>query len=223
MDYTPSDDFHEAASYLSKASSLAKVSTSIKLELYGLFKWLTVHPAPDTSRPSIFDMTGRAKWDAWNTASQHYSNGAEVEKRYLEIARELGWSPGAAVGDNDEDPDSDSNKGPNVGGGMGHSVSVMSMNPDQLPDNTIHGLAITNDVANMKKLLLNNSQVDLNARDEFGYTCLHLAADRGNVEMVRLLVEHGVDLTAKDEDELTAGELARIAGHNDIVDILSNP
>jgi len=32
--YEPSSDFHNAAAYLSSASSLAQVSTAVKLEVY---------------------------------------------------------------------------------------------------------------------------------------------------------------------------------------------
>ncbi|KAF5375080.1 hypothetical protein D9758_000373 [Tetrapyrgos nigripes] len=187
-------------------------------QLYGLFKWLTVSPSPNTSRPSLFDLTGRAKWDAWNAAGQKYSNGADVEKRYLDIARELGWSPGAPVEDTD-DTDSDHS----LAMGLGHTVSVMSMNTEEAPDDTIHGFAIANDVDKVKKLLLKSPDADLNEKDEFGYTCLHLAADRGNVDIVKFLLHHGADTTLKDDDDFTAAELARIAGHHNIADILSNP
>jgi len=64
--------------------------------------------------------------------------------------------------------------------------------------------------------------VDLNARDEFKYTALHLAADRGNVKIVKLLLEKGADQILKDPDNLTALELAETAGHEDVVKLLSN-
>ncbi|EEB98432.1 hypothetical protein MPER_02059, partial [Moniliophthora perniciosa FA553] len=123
MSYQPSPVFHDAASYLSNASSLNKVSNDIKLELYGLYKWLTASPSPNTSRPSFFDLTGRAKWDAWNTAGLKFKDGAEAEKRYLQIARDLGWKegvmiPGKAPEEEDEDINWDSDEVPSAAGGQ---------------------------------------------------------------------------------------------------------
>ncbi|GAW06073.1 acyl- binding protein [Lentinula edodes] len=149
----PSDSFRDAASYLSNSTSLAKVSNTVKLELYALFKWLTVSPQPNVSRPSIFDMAGRAKWDAWNATGKQYTNGTDAENRYLEIAHSLGWKPGASISPqpsettNDDlwDSDSDSSKNREGGGGMGISVSSMSA-PETDSDNTLHGLAIAGDI-----------------------------------------------------------------------------
>jgi ankyrin repeat protein len=71
-----------------------------------------------------------------------------------------------------------------------------------------------------------------------GYTPLHLAADRGHLEIVKLLLGKGVDKSIKvrafgsidmiksiiagqDPDDMTALELAQIVGHSGIVSALS--
>ncbi len=71
-----------------------------------------------------------------------------------------------------------------------------------------------------------------------GYTALHLAADRGNTAIVKILLDHGANAVLKvnsllylqafllihctqDSDGFSASELARIAGHSDIVQLLS--
>ncbi|KAJ3763058.1 ankyrin repeat-containing domain protein [Lentinula raphanica] len=231
--FVPSNSFYDAASYLSNATSLAKVSNSVKLELYGLFKYLTVSPQPTNSRPSIFDMTGRAKWDAWNAAGKQYTNGQDAENRYLKTARDLGWQPGAQTvskgseetTDNDIwDLDSDSkDQGGGGGGGSGMGVSVSSMAaPETASDNTLHDLAIAGDLNKLETLVSLDPDVDLNALDEFGYTSLHLACDRGSVDIVRFLVSKGVDTSIKDPDGMTPLELAQTAGHAEIVQLLSS-
>ncbi|KAJ4486018.1 ankyrin repeat-containing domain protein [Lentinula aciculospora] len=229
MASAPSDSFRDAASYLSNATSLTKVSNSLKLELYALFKWLTVSPQPSGSRPSIFDMTGRAKWDSWSAAGKQYTSSVDAENRYLEIARDLGWQPGApappenkTTGDDIWDLDSDSSKdGGGGGGGMGVSVSSIAA-PEIQTDNTLHGLAITGDLNKLETLVSLDSEVDINALDEFGYTPLHLACDRGSVETVRFLLSKGADTSIKDPDEMTPLQLAQTAGHEGIVELLSN-
>ncbi|KAJ7596936.1 ankyrin repeat-containing domain protein [Mycena floridula] len=226
-----SELFTSAASFLSNASSLSGVSTSIKLELYGLFKYLTVSPSPSTSRPSIFDMTGRAKWDAWNSMEKKYPSADQAEQRYLDIARSLGWSEGTVVNaekeeevswdsdDEDESTATSSKKG--GGGGFGTTVSTMAPPLETQDDGTLHfHVANSSDLARIAVFLKENPRFDVNSLDEFGYTALHLAADRGNVGAVRLLLEKGADATLKDPDGLTALELARVAGHDELVEVL---
>ncbi|KAH8513719.1 hypothetical protein H0E87_006834 [Populus deltoides] len=56
------EEFEEHAE---KAKTLPENTTNEnKLILYGLFKQATVGPV-NTSRPGIFNMRDRAKWDAW--------------------------------------------------------------------------------------------------------------------------------------------------------------
>jgi len=204
---TPTSDFYNAASYLSNASSLTKISSTVKLELYGLFKYLNVSPTPNTTRPSIFDMTGRAKWDAWAAAGKTYVQVADAEVRYLEIARSLGWSEqvGGTESPNSKKEkadgedgiwDDDSDSATSHGGGLGPSVSTMAA-PEEEHDGSIHGLAVSNNTDEMALLLQRNPATDVNARDEFGYTPLHLASDRGHLAMVKLLLSKGAGSALK--------------------------
>jgi len=225
---TPSLNFNAAASYLSKASSLSKVSSSVKLELYGLFKYVTVSASPNTSRPSIFDMTGRAKWDAWNMAGKTYQEGADAENRYVALARNLGWDgtsesePGREEVDLDNLSDEDTafpESSPG-GGGLGGTVSSMASLQEEVDLSTLHGLALSNDEPKLESFLHDHPDIDVNGINEHGYTALHLAADRGYTTLVEILLRKGADPFIKDSDSFTASELARIAGHCDVVIIL---
>ncbi|CAA7258635.1 unnamed protein product [Cyclocybe aegerita] len=230
--YEPSAHFHSAAAYLSSALSLKQVSSSTKLELYGLFKHLTVAPKPDASRPSIFDMVGRAKWDAWDGAEKKYQIPKEAEKRYLEIARGLGWSEGSVVEkakpavsktgeEGDIWDDEDSGKGSGGGGSLGLTVSTLAAPPSpQVADFSIHGLALSNDVFGLTALLDGEPEIDVNALDEFGYAPIHLACDRGHIDIVQILLRRGADRNIKDPDGLTPLELAQEAGRVEIEKIL---
>eukprot|EP00934_Nitzschia_sp_Nitz4_P006043 Nitzschia sp. Nitz4//scaffold230_size58257//16691//16942//NITZ4_006477-RA/size58257-processed-gene-0.60-mRNA-1//-1//CDS//3329543238//6033//frame0 len=48
-----------------KARNTQNVSNQDKLKIYSLFKQATEGPIGDRPRPGIFDLTGRAKYDAW--------------------------------------------------------------------------------------------------------------------------------------------------------------
>jgi len=227
----PSQSFQNAASYLSSSPSLSKVSPAVKLELYGLFKYITSSRTPSTSRPSMFDMTGRAKWDAWAATGKQYQDAQEAEKRYLEMAQTLGWAgstngiqvenvPSSSTSDSSETPEASNSGG---GGGMGLSVSVLvPPPPSKAIDKSIHGLALSNDVSGLTTLLEQCPETDLDAVDEYGYTPLHLACDRGNIDMVRLLLKKGADHSLKDPDNLSPIELAKEAGQSDIEAMLSS-
>ncbi|KAF8507013.1 ankyrin [Russula emetica] len=220
--YSPTPAFAEAVSYLSNASSLAQVPNPVKLELYGLFKLLTVAPSPNTTRPSFFDISGRAKWDAWKLASETYEGRpSEAEHRYLYIARDLGWkegTPAAVTSETEERADAER------GGGSGMGVSVSVMSPPQEEDEEtatgLHAYAMRDDVAAMSAFLQAGEGLDIDARDEYGYTALHLAVDRGNVATIELLLKHGADKTLKDTDGYSAVDLATIAQRPDIVALL---
>lgn len=124
-------------------------------------------------------MTGRAKWDAWAAAGKKYDRAAEVEERYLEIARSLGWTESIEVQPQKETPsvnddsiwDSDeaaSNASSSRGAGSGMGVSVSSMAPPpDLNDDSIHGLVLSNDISGLTSLLKNHPDTDVNALDEF--------------------------------------------------------
>ncbi|VDB99717.1 unnamed protein product [Peniophora sp. CBMAI 1063] len=228
-EYTPSPAFHEAAAYLTSPQAPSNTSTTTKLELYGLFKYLIAAPTPTTSRPSFFDMTGRAKWDAWAQAGKEYAGrGADAEARYLEIARGMGWvagetlvqadkGKGKAEGGAGEEEESSSRGG---GTGMGISVSKMAVEGEEESASELHRLAVEDDAFELLNYIDGTPGLDVNAKDEFGYTALHLAADRGNAAAVKALLAKGADKSLQDEDEFTALELAKVAGHEDVVALL---
>ncbi|KAI0830595.1 ankyrin [Trametes gibbosa] len=234
--YNQSAAFRDAAAYLSNAPALSSVTNATKLELYAIFKYLTVSPTPNTPKPSIFDFTGKAKWDAWRTAGELYGDRpADAEARYLEIARSLEWTEGkqpepeptSDIDDDDgkgiweSDSDGDSPKTKHTGekSTIGRVTSTM-VAEDEGSASAVSNLAISGDAEGLAAHLQEHPEVDINAPDENGYTALHLAADRGHAEVVKVLLERGADRGIKDEDEFTAQELAEVAGHDEIVTLL---
>ncbi|KAF9438226.1 hypothetical protein BGZ76_009153, partial [Entomortierella beljakovae] len=80
----PSEDFEKAAA---AAKNLPKtLSNEDLLDLYGLFKQATVGDNT-TAQPGMFDLTGKAKWSAWN---KHKTTSKEAaEAAYIKLVADL--------------------------------------------------------------------------------------------------------------------------------------
>jgi len=61
-------------------------SNDEKLKIYSLYKQATIGDV-NTSRPGMLDMTGKAKWDAWNGRKGTSKEDAEAE--YITTVEEL--------------------------------------------------------------------------------------------------------------------------------------
>jgi hypothetical protein len=130
-------------------------------------------------------MTGRPKWDAWQEAGKIWGEGRqpEAEERYKEIARRLGWIEGNSddhqvgqeqaggeaggedIWDQDEASSSRKQRG---GGGMGNCVSVIPASPLEAKEqDTLHGLAVSNNLTGLMTYLQDHARAAVNALDEF--------------------------------------------------------
>lgn len=134
-----------------------------------------------SSRPSIFDPTGRAKWDAWNATTTKYDCPQAAETRYLWIARELGWTAAVPKIPDSPEPseqperfddegipiDAIGNTRRSGGSGMGITVSTLNNKSiDEGSESTIHGLAIANDFQRLTQLI-KLSATNPNVEDKF--------------------------------------------------------
>ena len=68
--------------------------------------------------------------------------------------------------------------------------------------------------------LLKTKGGNINERDNNGNTPLHYAAGIGHVDLVESLMQSGADVSARNINDETAGDLARIAGHEQVLQIL---
>ncbi|KAG1713387.1 hypothetical protein DVH05_001174 [Phytophthora capsici] len=71
-----------------------------------------------------------------------------------------------------------------------------------------HALAV------LETLLAKAPHAPLNAADFLGFTPLHIAAARGNLDAVTRLLAFGADVTVKDQQDRTAWRVALLRGHD---------
>lgn len=58
-----------------------------------------------------------------------------------------------------------------------------------------------NNISEVEKLIRN--QLDINCKDKFGYSALHVCSSRNLIEMGLFLVNHGIDVNMQDKDGKT--------------------
>ncbi|GAA5934168.1 hypothetical protein JCM1841_004656 [Sporobolomyces salmonicolor] len=204
------------------ATSNTPADTQTKLRLYALFKIAYTSPRPETSRPGIFDFSGRAKWDAWDELGQRGGyDGAEGKQRaqdeYVAEAVRMGWQ---------EDSEGETGAAPPPGK-KELMVSVSKMEDgfvDEAPLSKLHEFALEGDASALSAFLSSaeGKSCHVDERDSYGFAPLHLATDRGHAEVVKVLLAAGADKSLKDDDGNTALDLARLAEQDELVAVLSS-
>ncbi|XP_073230065.1 serine/threonine-protein phosphatase 6 regulatory ankyrin repeat subunit C-like [Porites lutea] len=81
-------------------------------------------------------------------------------------------------------------------------------------------MAVEQDKNGIIQLLLSQNDVNVNACDEYGHTPLKLAAEKGNQQTVKWLIEKGADITKADSVDNTAIHVAADKGHYGVLQLL---
>ncbi|XP_023346201.1 serine/threonine-protein phosphatase 6 regulatory ankyrin repeat subunit B isoform X3 [Eurytemora carolleeae] len=98
-------------------------------------------------------------------------------------------------------------------------ANIRSVDSDDL--NILHLVARTNQSLVLQEIsTYEECENLLNANNQFDETPLHIAADAGNVDCVKILLEIGGDVDNKNEDEQTPCHLAARSGHAEVIRVI---
>ncbi|KAG2198314.1 ankyrin repeat-containing domain protein [Mucor mucedo] len=211
MDEICQDDqwFEQAFTYMNKHD--IPLPNDKKLHFYGLFKQATIGDV-NIEKPGLFEFVLRAKYDAWNSFKG--LGFRDARNLYIEAVEALnaGWS---RQGEYEYIPSPEELK---KGDGLSNNaVSTMAVEETIVSDD-IFGYTREN---NLEKLISAvEEKVDVNSKDEDGYTALHLAADRGYLDIVTFLIDSGADLNIRTNDDESALHLACISEQLEVAKLL---
>ena len=68
--------------------------------------------------------------------------------------------------------------------------------------------------------ILNNSKLNINYKNENGWTALHYACDEGNLKIVEILIKSHIDVNLKNNDKKTPLHISAFRGYFDITKLL---
>lgn len=202
--------FNRAAQYL--ATIVGTVDQGTLLEIYGLFKQSTVGDC-NTAKPGMFSLQAKAKWNAWNVL-KGLSSVEAMEKYAAKIT--------AIQPDWDSHESADAAHKP--GGSQWISVSRHLIGDDDpdVPDTekTLFDFVKEGQTVLLAAALKRISDTELNSLDASGLGPIHWAADRGNTNVLQMLLTHGVNVDLTDSDGQTALHYAASVDHLECVKLL---
>lgn len=188
-----SAQFDKAVSFIS-GSNLSDVD--MQLKLYGFYKQAIEGPCT-LPKPPIYDLKGRKKWYAWSEMGAMTKE--EAMTSYINLVTSIN---------------------PNVETEKTGWVTVSTFVNDEkpLPENekTISDWVKDGDLNKIKSFL-----GDINVNDCMGMAPIHWASDRGDLDILKLLVEnHSADVNFQDNTGQTALHYAVSCGHEEICQYL---
>ncbi|KAL2793218.1 ankyrin repeat-containing domain protein [Aspergillus keveii] len=99
-------------------------------------------------------------------------------------------------------------------------VDTLNVNARLAAGDTALHCALIGENMDVLEILLDSTDIDIDATNEDGMTALHLAADSGNLNVVRLLLEHRADMDITEKGGFTAEQLATSSGHTEVAEFL---
>ncbi|XP_055534189.1 acyl-CoA-binding domain-containing protein 6 [Wyeomyia smithii] len=178
------------------------------LKFYGFFKQATVGQC-NVSKPGIFNLTGRSKWSAWNELGD--MSEQEAMEGYIRFLTQL--QP-------DWDHSTDGETDVKAAKGSWVSVSSYAIVEEKGGEKSIVDFIKEGNLEAVNENLTSAKTI-INKLDDDGLGLVHWAADRGNVNVLRLLLQvTGSDVNLRDSGGQTALHYAASCGNRDCVQLL---
>lgn len=204
--------FNLAANYIQ--SHHHEINKNDLLQFYAFYKQATsgILDTKTHSRPSFFKLQDRAKYDAWNSLGS--MDKTQAMGSYVSLLSNLfpEWIESVS---HDEKGSS---------GSFGASVSRPRPKVEKLIDDSEKSIEDFIREGNTKKLealLKNVDPNELNSLDENGLSLIHWASDRGNLEILKVILNiKGIDINLQDSEGQTAVFYASSCGHKTCVQLL---
>lgn len=217
-------EFNRAAEFLQHLVN--KLDSNTLLEFYGLYKQSTVGKC-NISKPGIFNMQGRAKWNAWNDLGAMSKELAMTN--YIAKLTEI---------EPDWDQDQSTQKEKKsfwVSVSRPCEQSSDDEEPCEIMDKTLIDHVKEGNVDEILSFFSSNLEIDdgknerycvnvtstIHKYDGNGLSAIHWAADRGHSHILEMLLMNGADVNQIDNDAgQTALHYAVSCGHYDCVKVL---
>ena len=96
-------------------------------------------------------------------------------------------------------------------------VAAISMNPMEVTP--LHSAAAAHATEIVRMLV--ESDASINAKQHGGWTALHAAADNGDEDMIKILLQHGADPLLQNDEGKTPAQIAQLKGRDKAFQLLS--
>lgn len=207
------DDFEDdelTTNFTKAANSVQKLAGGLDnntlLTLYGYYKQ-GLEGACNIPKPSWYDMRGKSKWEAWTKLGD--MSQTDAKRCYVELVAKL-------------DPTAVSSEAPSKEFWV--TVSTMQKPLEDLEsEKTIVDYIKSGDLENVIKCISEchkEIKANINNLDEDGLALIHWAADRGSVEILKILIGEGANVNITDSDGQTPLHYAVSCAHVDCIEYL---
>lgn len=182
------------------------------LKFYGFYKQATSGRC-NVPKPGIFNLSGRAKWSSWNELGDMTKETAM--KQYIQHLSGLKpeWDQSGESGDGFKPKDA-----------SWVSVSTFAQEEDDLgaDEKTVIDFIKEGKLEEVRKAVTSEEiRSIINELDDEGLGLIHWAADRGNVDILRLVIQvPAVNINLRDSGGQTALHYASSCGNRDCVKLL---
>lgn len=201
---SPLDKLFEHAT-LAVRSRTSEMGKQDLLYLYGRFKYAN-EGACNSPKPGMFNFEAKSKWESWKSIGTSVSRD-QCKQEYIDRLDQClpNWRSGFSLESGGAGSKVDK-------GTFGVRMSVMSVEKRDEAARTCFDFCKEGDLVKLRECV-----IQVNDVDESGMTMLMWACDRGHLDVIKYLIEHGADVNKRDHDGQTCLHYAVSCEHLPVV------